>query len=321
MTDQLPTTIVQSSAVDLALYGWLDEKGQKSVRTRNAYMDTINTFRAALQHQGLDLLSVQNVDDRRAIGMIAQQYSSWSAKGKQVTTATSNQRLAILSSFYEYALRHELAEQNPVKRVKRGKVQSYAKAQALDLDDVTLAMRTIDRAIPNGARDYALLAVLLQTGRRLSEVAALTWGNTAVKGTIITLTFEHCKGNKTMRDELPPTVSEALLKWLRLYYGHDLKPLPANTPIFVSLAKGPSRGKPLGIQAIADVCQKHFKTSKVHTMRHTWAHTMQEAGAAISEIQARLGHESLATTGSYLTQLKQAKNRHAEKLAALYGID
>lgn len=47
---------------------------------------------------------------------------------------------------------------------------------------------------------------------------------------------------------------------------------------------------------------------------------MENVGAKVTDIQARLGHESLATTGRYLAALKQAENVHAETLASLFGF-
>ena len=47
----------------------------------------------------------------------------------------------------------------------------------------------------------------------------------------------------------------------------------------------------------------------------------QLAGAKVSDIQARLGHESLQTTGRYLAALGSAENAHAEALAELFGIE
>ncbi len=56
-------------------------------------------------------------------------------------------------------------------------------------------------------------------------------------------------------------------------------------------------------------------------MRHTWARRMEEEGAKVSDIQARLGHESLATTGRYLSALKQAENKHADAISKAFGLD
>ena len=73
-------------------------------------------------------------------------------------------------------------------------------------------------------------------------------------------------------------------------------------------------------QAIADVCQKRLGVSKVHTLRHTFARAMEDSGAKVSEIQARLDHSSLATTGRYLAALSQADNAHAEAITSLFGL-
>jgi len=55
--------------------------------------------------------------------------------------------------------------------------------------------------------------------------------------------------------------------------------------------------------------------------RHKAAHSMEKVGLTVSEIKARLGHRSLATTGRYLAGLRRAENRKADELAALYGIE
>jgi hypothetical protein len=47
---------------------------------------------------------------------------------------------------------------------------------------------------------------------------------------------------------------------------------------------------------------------------------MEDAGAKVSDIQGRLGHSSLATTGRYLAALRSAENPHGEKVADLLGL-
>lgn len=317
------TTSVTSSVIDLAIYAWLDAKFHKSTseKTRQAYTETMTRFRALLRAQGLDLGS-----NPAAVALIAQAFASSSMRGKQVASATYNQRLAIISSFYAYAYKQGpqsplYLEHNPVDTLERAKVQEYAGARALDEDVVAEALLSIDRAGLSGKRDYALLSVLLQTGRRAQEVADLTWGHVQLHQGRATLTFPRAKGNEVLLDELPASVTEALLRWLRAYYGSDLDQLAPETPLWVSLAHDGSRGHQLGYVSITAICKKYLGTSKVHVTRHTFAHTMEEIGAPVSEIQARLGHKSLATTGRYLASLKRAHNRHGDQLAARYGID
>jgi integrase len=51
-----------------------------------------------------------------------------------------------------------------------------------------------------------------------------------------------------------------------------------------------------------------------------FARAMEDAGAKVSEIQARLGHASLATTGRYLAALTSSENPYAASLEELYGV-
>jgi site-specific recombinase XerD len=318
------STIVTSNIVDVLILGWLDAKFRKSnsERTKNEYKKTLDKFRQGLMQAGLDLDS-QEKQELSQIALLAQAFAGGSQHlERTVKPATYNQRLAIISSFYEYAIKQVALEVNPIARIERGKVQSYASAVPLSADDVETKLASIDRDTLQGKRDYALLCVYLQTGRRLNEVAQLQLQHLTMQSEKLTVTFEHCKGGKTMIDTLPYSVSHALLEWLEAYYGETLTLGTADTrPVWIALAHD-SRvtGNQLGTQSIADVFKKRLGTSKVHTSRHTYAHIMEESGAPVSTIQERLGHESLATTGRYLQALKRADNPYADKLAARLGI-
>lgn len=310
----------------LTITGWIHEHSGSS-KTQTAYTQTLNQFKDWLANAGL-CLADQDETSQVQIAFLAQAYASHSARdGKQVKPATQNQRLAILSSFYEYAKQKRLVKENPIDAVKRGKVQAYAGARALSEERTQAAFKNIDKGTLAGKRDYALLAILLQTGRRLQEVATLQLQHCTYEDKHIVLSFEHCKGAKQMRDALPLPVSTAFLTWLTAYYGPDMRlGMPGDArQVWLALSRGGKRGtsygQALGTQAVADICYKHLGTSKVHAMRHTFAHSMEKIGASVSQIQARLGHESLATTGRYLAQLKQEENPHADRLAALLGIE
>lgn len=301
----------------VAISGWLHEKYSHSgsERTRNDYQSILLAFRANLHHQRLDLDS-----DPALVRLVAQAFSTFSVRGKVVTSNTINHRFAVLSSFYEYAARNELLERNPIEKAKRAKVQAYASAKPLDHETVTEILASIDRSTQQGLRDYALLSIAFQTGRRLSELASLQWQHVSIRKGKVTLTFAHAKGNEEVRDTLTKEHTSALLQWLHGCYGADLQSLPNGTPLWVSPARGKSKGKQLGIQAIADICLKRIGTSKVHTIRHSFAHGMEEAGAPVSEIARRLNHKSVATTSIYLATMRQDENKYADKLAELFGV-
>jgi integrase len=95
-------------------------------------------------------------------------------------------------------------------------------------------------------------------------------------------------------------------------YG-DGAALPADAAVWASVSNH-GRGQPITAQAIADICAKRLKTSKVHRLRHTFAWTMEQHGAKTSEIQRRLGHKSIATTSLYLQALTEEENPFAEAI-------
>ncbi len=319
MSDAALTTVIESSNLDLALSAWLHKHGKRDnehTRTSKAYEETMLQFRAGLQHQGLDLDS-----DPGQVALLAQAFAHGSTRGRQVKATTANLRLAILSSFYTYAKKLKFVAENPIELLDREKVQDYASAQALDVDEVATALQGIDQSTLKGARDYAILSVLLYTDRRAQEVATLQWQHMSIHNGKARLTFEHAKGDLVMQDDLPLPVTNALLRWVHKWYGAKLGSLAPESPLWVSLAHDATHGQALGYQSINALCKQHLGTSKVHATRHTAAHSMEKVGLTVSEIQARLGHKSLATTGRYLASLRRAENRKADELAALYGIE
>ncbi len=308
----------QRGGLALAIAGWLKEKYglSGSERTRRAYADELRGFQQALQIMGYDLVDAPPATLQYAV----QAWCGRPARGHEPTENTHNQRRAILSSFYTYAIRNEAATFNPCERVKQRRVQAYANARPLPADEVKQQLAKIDRSTLIGARDYSLLAVAYTTGRRVSELANLSMGDMLNEGGAVTLIWRHCKGGKVMRDKLAAPVAGALLYWLAM------RPAPtmeADAPVWVSLARwfapddAPRR---FTAQAIADMCERRLKVSKVHSLRHTYAHQLERKGAAVSFIQAKLGHSSLSTTSKYLQQLASEDNPYADAVAADAGI-
>ncbi|HEY1353952.1 MAG TPA: tyrosine-type recombinase/integrase [Ktedonobacteraceae bacterium] len=312
--------------LNLFIEEWLLEKYRQtqSVKTRATYRSILSHYRGALQQQGLDL---DRIDCLPTLVTTAHLYSTFSARGQQVAVATSNLRLAVLSSFYEFARRNDLLDINPIDKIKRGKTRRYQGAHALAPEIVQMRLRSIDTSTLAGQRDRALLLIYLQTCRRLSEVASLLWRDVQITTRrdpqgqsleLVTLTFERCKGAKRMVDQLPAGVSQILLAWVRTYYTQACLPLTPDAPLWVALApggrNGRNRGNQLGPQAIADICKKYLGTSKVHTTRHTGALLRLKAGASVQDIKKQLGHDSLATTDYYIEVLLQGPDAFAEQV-------
>lgn len=302
--------------VDQCIAGWLDAKSKRSesAKTKRAYEDTLFKFRAMLQSTGRDVDGDSNI-----IAPLAQGWAgkSWE-DGKSVSSATFNQRLAILSSFYQYAIRHGVLAANPIERVERRTVRNEHAAHDLSQETVIQGLENIDRATAEGKRDYTLLAVMLETGRRVAEIAGLRWGHIVWHGDTCAVEWVRCKGNKPMKNSLTPEATTILRDYLKAIYQDDLKELADNAPIWISFSDR-SRGKAIGTQTIERICKAHFGTSKAHATRHTWAVSMEQEGATLSEIGAGLGHSNLATTSRYMERHRGYENKHVGKLAKRFG--
>jgi integrase len=301
------------SPIDLAIAAWLDSKSGRSgsIHTERIYRRTLADFRRELDRAGLDLDS-----SPRTIALAAQ---GWAGRGTPAP-ATFNRRLAVLSSFYTFARKRGLLTgENPIGLVERRSVQGYAGIEALSPADVRQRLAAIDRSTLDGLRDYALLNVALATGRRLAEIANLRWSHLHFDGERIRLHFARAKGGKVMSDTLPAGVSRALTSYLRNLYGPHQGNLTPDAPVWVALSRNQPDRPALSVRSLEDVARKHLGVH-FHGLRHTFARTMEDAGAKVSDIQGRLGHASLATTGRYLAALRQSENPYGEQIAEALGL-
>jgi site-specific recombinase XerD len=322
---QVPVVADQRLSIDHIITLWLESKKRRtgSDGTKEMYEYAIQRFREMLKIVHLDLDS-----DPIAVSLGAQRWASMNLQngqqGNTVSEATFNQRLAILSSFYRFARKRRfLMIENPIEMLDRSKIEAYAHAKAMEREEVKEGLSKIDRTSIEGKRDYALLSVTLHTGRRAAEIASLQWQHLKVKQvkkrTVVVLYFARLKGGKTRTDELEVETSSALLDYLHAFYGAQLGRLDPDKPIWVSLATN-TRGNQLTTRSLEYICEKYFGEGKFHMLRSTFAVAMEEAGAKVSDIQYRLAHESLTTTGRYLAKLQSSKNAHAGKLEEMFGI-
>ncbi len=189
-------------------------------------------------------------------------------------------------------------------------------ALPIPAETVKSALKSIDRSDTRGKRDYAILVLLFNTGRRVSEVVNMRCDDISISGEQVVVTWQRTKGGKSMRDQLAPNVARALIDYLQAVYSNELQ---EDKPVWLSCSRF-NKGQAIGTQAIAAVCKKYLHVSKVHCTRHSFAVIMEEAGAKLSDIGTRLGHSNLATTSRYMQRLHSSENPFATKLATLLEI-
>lgn len=118
--DQVLSTSIDTSVYDVlpslaqVIEDWLNKSKSDSEKTRKARSETFTQFCQALCEHGLRVDSPP-----AAIASFAPKWAASSAKGDGVTVAPStyNQRVALISSFYGYAIAHEaLKGPNPLAK-------------------------------------------------------------------------------------------------------------------------------------------------------------------------------------------------------------
>jgi site-specific recombinase XerD len=275
------TPISNAPPIDEQISRWLKATAH-SPRSQEKYGDSIIQYRKLLHENGLDL----DCEDETRILPLAQNWAASSITGIVVASSTYNNRLYILRSFYTFARKYRWMKSNPLETAEiRERVYSNV-AQPLDLVEVEKALKSIDREALQGKRDYALLCILLMTGRTVSEVVALRCGDIAIGESEVTITFQHCKGGRVAKHPFPiaSRTAQALIEYLNaIYHGtwHD------DNPVWISNSKQNRKRKvPIKIQAIANICKMYLGTSKVTATRYTFF-AMQE-GAGTKEMERLL---------------------------------
>ena len=156
-----------------------------------------------------------------------------------------------------------------------------------------------DRSSWTGRRDHTLLTVAVQTGLRVSELTGLCRADiTLGRGAHLRVTG---KGRKERVTPLSKHAAAIVQTWL------DERGGTPEAPLF----SGPS-GHPLGRDAIRKLVIKHATTAStgcpsiaakhvgVHTLRHSCAMNLLQAGVDLATIAMWLGHEDLRTVQIYL---------------------
>jgi site-specific recombinase XerD len=197
-------------SIEQTITAWLHAKSARSqsAETFRSYEATILQFRNMLLASGLDLDGEPTGVEIVASGFAALANAK---SGSPPSAATSNKRLAVVSSYYKFVIKKRYlpgVNENPIERVEKRPTGDYDSARALAPEFIKERLAAIDCSTVEGARDYCLLLTALTTGRRVAEIAGLRYGDlTCVPGgKRIELHFKRVKGGRTKDDQLAATL-------------------------------------------------------------------------------------------------------------------
>jgi integrase len=197
----------------------------------------------------------------------------------KASPATINQALAAVTLMYSHA--------GMRIAVKRARVPRPGEPGALTRAEQGAVERAAAR---RGARDAAILSVLLHAGAREEECARLDAEDIAITARTGTVRL-HGKGDEVRTVPLPAPARDRISAWLDERGRHpgplwpgQRGPLTTSGIVQVVLATGADAGIP-GLRP--------------HRCRHTYATRLRQGGADVAQVQALLGHASLDTAARY----------------------
>lgn len=264
--------------------------------TQASYRDTmvlLLPFLARSLKTPIDRLSVEDVSPRLIRRFLAHLEQDRGCGG-----GTRNQRLGAIHSLAKFIgsrSPEHLAWCTEVRAVPFKKTAKPAMAY-LDKPEMDALLNAPDRGTQQGARDYAMLLFLYNTGARVDEAAHVTVGDlTWSPSSAVRLLG---KGSKTRYCPLWPQTVEALKNLIRGRAAHD--------SVFLNRL-----GQPLTRFGIYNLVQRNVRQASTampslrdkrigpHSVRHTSAVHLLRAGVDINTIRGWLGHVSLDTTHVY----------------------
>lgn len=214
---------------------------------------------------------------------------------------TRNSRLAAVRSLFSWAALRHPEHAATIQRVLAISPKRYQKnlVTYLTAAETEALLAACDQSTWTGRRDHAMLMLAAQAGLRVSELAGLTAGDLTLGAGAHVHTIG--KGRKERRTPLLPGTARVLRAWLSERKGRPGDPLfPTST------------GRPLSRDAIEQRISVHTakaaqacpslkaKHVTAHTLRHTCAMNLLQAGNDIAVIALWLGHEQVSTTSIYL---------------------
>ena len=209
--------------------------------------------------------------------------------------------ISSLKTFYKQQILNETMDANPVQSIKTPKL-SKKLPEVLSYDEILKMMEFIDFTKLAGERDKTIVMLLYGGGLRVSELVLLK-----VNDLFVDEGFIKVKG-KGSKERLVPIGAKTINQVSYYVESYRNKVAKADSKNYLILNQ---RGGSLSRVSVFNLIKKLAveagikKAISPHTLRHSFATTLIEAGANLRAVQQMLGHESITTTEIY-THLDKA---------------
>lgn len=223
-----------------------------------------------------------------------------SLESRRQARASVARALSALRTFYRYLSITEGLDVNPAKAARTPK-RGRTLPTHLDRTEVELLFTEAERRSADGdfgaVRDLAMLELFYSTGMRLSELVGLNTDD-------IDLVSDQVKVRGKGKKERIIPVGRHAVAALRAYDARRQSrlgfPSGDRRALFLNQRgkRITARGVQLAMKALLDGLSRG-RDLHVHSLRHSFATHLLDAGADLRAVQELLGHASLSTTQVY----------------------
>ena len=210
--------------------------------------------------------------------------------------------LSAVRSFYRFLHRNEVVDANPARTVGSPKLEKYLPSY-LDRTQIDLVFQTAEvRAWAgrfNDVRNLAILELFYSTGMRLSELHGIDRGDLDLVSQQVKVT------GKGRKQRIIPVGDHATLALRNYEAKRDELARTIGSKLDRAAFFLSAHGKRLSVRSIQLIITKFLAQVdesaglSTHSLRHTFATHLLDAGADLRAVQELLGHASISTTQIY----------------------
>ena len=277
-----------------------------SQNTADSYMIDLSDFCDFLSktNQALENPEQNNhdslVDIEKIDHLVIRSYLA-NMQERNLARSTVLRRLSSLRSFFKYMCRQGFLKLDPTLAISSPKAKKKL-PDFLELSEIELLLSAPDTETTIGLRDQAILELLYSTGMRVGELIALDLSDLDRENSIVKV---RGKGKKERIIPVGRTAMSAIDRYLAIrekLAGQKLEASNTQNQAFFLSERGNRIPDSLSIRRRVEKYAKATGIKKKitpHTLRHTFATHMLNAGADLRSVQELLGHTNLSTTQIY----------------------
>ncbi|MCL2265066.1 MAG: tyrosine recombinase [Treponema sp.] len=276
-----------------------------SVLTKECYRFEIKRY--------LDYLEEEEMDLSEADSDFITLYLKMRRNADNIDSRTAAKAISALRSFYRFAIDERLVNNNPADLLESPKRRAHL-PEVMDKETIEDILEMIDISKPQGFRDKCIFELFYSAGLRVSEAVRLNTGDIDTDSGIAKV---RGKGDK----ERIVLFGREAAGQLKHYLGFVRPKLAGSVNKSHALFIG-KKGKRLSRKSIwknyAKWTMLAGASSRLHTLRHSFATSLLEGGADLRTVQELLGHADLCTTQIYThverSVLRESHRRYLPKL-------